>query len=100
MIDHRPRAKCIPSDDTQFAAFVDAALGGLASESDLDLAASLQDRVRERYPDATIVAQDELAALSPWFEVLYAYRDGDQVNRVEQRWLTGSGPIAMSRGGR
>lgn len=81
MIDHRRRARCIPGDDARFAAFVDAALGGLASASDRDVAASLQDRVRDRYPDATIVAQDELASLSPGLEVVYVYRDGDHADR-------------------
>jgi hypothetical protein len=41
----------------------------------------LQLRVRDRFPEATIVRQDELASLSPMLEVVYAYRDGDQVNR-------------------
>jgi hypothetical protein len=81
MIDHRRRARCIPSDDAAFAVFVDAALRGLASESDRDVVAALQDRVRDRYPDATIVAQDELASLAPGLEVVYAYRDGGHVSR-------------------
>jgi hypothetical protein len=50
MIDHRRRARCIPSDDAAFAVFVDAALGGLASKGDRDVVAALQDRVRDRYP--------------------------------------------------
>jgi hypothetical protein len=81
IIDHRRRARCIPSDDAEFAVFVDAALGGLASESDRDVVASLQDRVRDLYPEATIVAQDELASLSPGLEVVYVYRDGDHADR-------------------
>jgi hypothetical protein len=60
--------------------FVDAALGGLESESDRDVAAALQDRVRDRYPDATTVAQDELASLTPGLDVVYVYRDGNPVN--------------------
>lgn len=83
MIDHRRRARCIPSDDAEFAEFVDAALGGLASKSDRNVAALLQDLVRDRYPDATIVAQDELASLSPGLEVVYVYRDGDHVERSD-----------------
>jgi hypothetical protein len=62
MIDHRRRARCIPSDEAEFAVFVDAALGGLASEGDRDVVAFC------RIGCAT--------------------------------WLTDSGPIAMSRGGR
>jgi hypothetical protein len=81
MIDHRRRARCIPSDDTAFAAFVDAALDGLESESDRDVVVSLQEVVRDRYPEATSVAQDELASLSSVLEVVYVYRDGDHVDR-------------------
>jgi hypothetical protein len=81
MIDHRRRARCIPSDDAAFAAFVDAALGGLESEGDRDVVVSLQEVVCDRYPEATIVAQDELASLSPGLEVVYVYRDGDHVGR-------------------
>ena len=80
MIDHRRRARCIPSDDAPFAVFVDAALGGLASENDRDVVAALQDRVRDRYPDATTVAQDELASLSPGLELVYVYRDGNHAD--------------------
>jgi hypothetical protein len=40
----------------------------------------LQDRVRDRYPDATTVAQDELASLTPGLDVVYVYRDGNPVN--------------------
>jgi hypothetical protein len=47
IIDHRRRARCIPSDEAEFAVFVDAALGGLASEGDRDVVAFLQDRVRD-----------------------------------------------------
>jgi hypothetical protein len=76
MIDHQRRARCIPSDDAAFAVFVDAALGGLASESDRDVVAALHDR----YPDATTVAQDELASLSPGLELVYVYRDGNHAD--------------------
>jgi hypothetical protein len=80
MIDHRRSARCIPTDDAQFCAFVNATLGGLASDSDRDVAATLQERVRDRYPDAMIVAQDELASLTPGLDVVYAYRDSDHVD--------------------
>jgi hypothetical protein len=80
MIDHRRRARCIPSNDAPFAAFVDAALSGLVSEKDRDVVATLQDRVRDRYPEATIVAQDELASLSPGLDVLYVFCDGDHAD--------------------
>jgi hypothetical protein len=89
VIDHRRRARCIPGDDADFAAFVDKTLGDLENEGDRDLAAALQLRVRERYPAATIVPQDELASLSPALEVVYVYRDGDPVDRsTDGHWST------------
>lgn len=80
MIDHRRRARCIPNDDAAFVVFVDAALGRLASKSDRDVVPALQNRVRDRYPEATIVAQDELASLSPGLELVYVYRDGNHAD--------------------
>ena len=81
MIDHRRSARCIPNDDAQFCSFVNTTLGGLESETDRDVTAALQDRVRDLYPDATIVAQDELASLTPGLDVVYAYRDRDPGDR-------------------
>jgi Polyketide cyclase / dehydrase and lipid transport len=60
------RLVCIPSSDVDFAGFARAALAALPPAASRDaLRASLEQRLRERYPAATVRPQEGLATLGP-----------------------------------
>jgi hypothetical protein len=71
-----------PTRDASFACDVGQALetvwseGEYAEASALDVEAVVQGRLRARYPNATVHAQDPFARLRDPQLILYAYRDG------------------------
>ena len=69
-----------PRDDSAFEALLERianAVGGLAHLAP----ESLQERVRETYPDAVVHPQDPLGGFRTNGSAWYVYRDGSPVSR-------------------
>lgn len=66
------RLVCIPSGDVAFASFARAILAQPGEGGSDPLLADFQDRLRERYPAATVRPQERLGTLLPASTVWYA----------------------------
>jgi len=72
------RMVCFPSDDVEFARFVDEVASTLeAEEDDVQARLDAETILRERYPAAALSPKEPLAALAEADPVTwYVYRDG------------------------
>lgn len=68
--------RCFPSGDEQFVEHVYAVASRMASGGVKLTCTALEERVRTRYPNASVHARAELATLMPGEPAWYVYRDG------------------------
>jgi hypothetical protein len=68
--------RCFPSHDEQFIEHVYVVASRMASSGVPLTCSALQERIRTRYPHASVHARAELATLMPGEPAWYVYRDG------------------------
>ncbi len=68
--------RCFPSQDEHFIEYVYVVASRMASSGTPLTCYALQERIRSRYPNASVHAREELATLMPGEPAWYVYRDG------------------------